>query len=330
MKTPIFLVDKKKIIEQIKKLKPLGKISYSFKTNPFIGKFIEKNTNLDFTITSLKHANEIQNKKRIWYIAQAWDKDEALKLLEIGVNKFIIDNIHDLNVLKEVVNTNITLLLRINIRENTIYTGKYYVYGFGSKETNQLLKSLKKENWIDTLGIHFHRKTENISEWDLVDELNYFIHNWDLVDLINIGGGLPVKYANIKNFNIDTIFSKIKELNSLGKPIMLEPGRFISAPPVKLITKIKSIVKNTIFVDSSVYNASPDTLIYSIKLLVENEGKGKPYLIKGNTPCSLDIFRYKVYLPDPKPGKSITFINAGAYNYRTTFMDLDEIPHVFK
>ena len=57
-------------------------------------------------------------------------------------------------------------------------------------------------------------------------------------------------------------------------------------------------------------------------MLVEGElenGGGEYYLIKGNSPTRDDIFRYKVRLQDPKIGETITFLNAGAYNYTTDF-----------
>ncbi|MBT5924699.1 decarboxylase, partial [Candidatus Woesearchaeota archaeon] len=63
-------------------------------------------------------------------------------------------------------------------------------------------------------------------------------------------------------------------------------------------------------------------------LLVENElekHQGEPYVIKGITPCSLDLFRYRVYLNEPKVGDKITFLNAGAYNFSTEFCDLEKL-----
>ena len=112
---------------------------------------------------------------------------------------------------------------------------------------------------------------------------------------------------------------------------MIEPGRYISAPAVKLHTQIIAIHSNTIIVNASVYNSDMDALIVPVKLLVEGEQEtGNHYIIKGLTPCSLDLFRYKVHLNPPKIGDTITFLNAGAYNFTTTFCDLEEIPTKIK
>jgi len=81
-------------------------------------------------------------------------------------------------------------------------------------------------------------------------------------------------------------------------------------------------------VDASVYNTALDTFGAHIRLKVEGEleqTKAPAWTIKGATPCSLDIYRYRVYLKDPKPGDNIIFKNAGAYNFATDFCGLGKI-----
>jgi len=53
--------------------------------------------------------------------------------------------------------------------------------------------------------------------------------------------------------------------------------------------------------------------------------EGQPYVIKGITPCSMDLFRYRVYLKNPKVGDQLVFLNAGAYNFSTEFCDLEKM-----
>jgi ornithine decarboxylase len=66
-----------------------------------------------------------------------------------------------------------------------------------------------------------------------------------------------------------------------------------------------------------------------MKVLEELE-EGIEYTLKGCTPDSADIFRYKVKLKDPKVGGKIYFINAGAYNFHSEFMDLNKIKYEIK
>ncbi|MBU0615504.1 MAG: decarboxylase, partial [Nanoarchaeota archaeon] len=70
-----------------------------------------------------------------------------------------------------------------------------------------------------------------------------------------------------------------------------------------------------------------DAIIVPVKLLIEGERQeGTPYAVKGCTPCSMDLFRYKVYLDDPKVGDMLVFLNAGAYNFASDFCDLEKLP----
>ena len=77
------------------------------------------------------------------------------------------------------------------------------------------------------------------------------------------------------------------------------------------------------------YSCALDTVIANVKLIVEGElEKGKQYTLKGCTPCSMDILRYKVILENPQIGDRITFLNAGAYTYSTDFCHLDKIENI--
>jgi ornithine decarboxylase len=211
------------------------------------------------------------------------------------------------------------------------------VYGMDSNKINDLIFEIKDNNKINKLGIHIHRKSQNTSEWAIKEELQDSLSKETLerINLINIGGGLPVNYKNYTAEVLDYIFSKITKLNNWLKEknieLIIEPGRFIAGPSTKLVSEIIAIHDNDIIIDSSVYQGNTDAIFQdSLKLIIEGElgerDEGREYLIKGKTPCSLDIFRYKVKLPmDLKVGDNIVFINAGAYNFSTNFCDLKRI-----
>jgi ornithine decarboxylase len=110
--------------------------------------------------------------------------------------------------------------------------------------------------------------------------------------------------------------------------MIIEPGRFIAASPVRLEAEILSIYDNNIVINCSVYNSAMDTFVAHIRLIVEGElpeGEGEAYTIKGCTPDSMDIFRYRVYLKKPKVGDKVVFLNAGAYTYTTDFCNLPKL-----
>ncbi|MCX8179370.1 MAG: decarboxylase [Candidatus Aenigmarchaeota archaeon] len=335
-----FIVSISKLLEQYEKLKSMNlEVSYSLKTFPEIAWILEEKTDSFFTVHMMESLSFVKDMKRVWFVAQAWDKKKIKDLIDKGLENFIVDNEFDLITLLQFLKENdveINLLLRMKMREHTIHTGKYFVFGMYSKQINEWIPKLRRYNNIKLLGVHFHRKTQNTSEWNLKEELSQMLKEETLqnIDAVNIGGGLPVDYKNTSAKNLDNIFKKIVELRDWLKSYdiktIIEPGRFLAGPPTKLETEILAIYDNNIIVDASVYNGALDTIILPIKLLVEGElEEGETYVIKGCTPCSLDIFRYDVKLKNPKVGDKIVFLNAGAYCFTTDFCNLPKLPVVF-
>ena len=335
-----FIVSKSKVIEAYNRFRQLGlNVSYSQKTNQVVADILEQKTDCHFSVHSFKSLEKIKTKWRVWYFAQAWNDAELDELSIQGVNCFVVDNLNDLDVLMNYLEKNpnkINLLLRMKLKENTVFTGKYFVFGMDTKTVNSKILELRQNQSILHLGIHFHRKTQNVSEWDLKEELIDALkpEAFDAIDMINIGGGIPSKYRSSSDKAIDVIYEKIKDLASWlktkGIEVIAEPGRAIAAPSVMLEADVLNVYDNNIIIDCSIYNGALDTVIANVKLIVEGElEKGTPqqnYTIKGCTPASEDILRYSVFLENaPKPGDKIRFLNAGAYTYTTDFCDLDKI-----
>lgn len=333
-----FIISKKKLLEQYNKISSLcDVVSYSSKTNQDITEILEKETNCMFSVHFVNELRHIKNKSRVIFLAQGWNHGEIQDLVSMGVNSFIVDNESDLEELISFLEKNpyeIDLLLRIKFKENTIRTERYFVFGMNSKIVNRRIKELRSNKKIKNLGVHFHRKTQNMSEWNLKYEFKNVINGdvIDLLDFVNIGGGIPSEYANTNTNVLKNIFSNIREfkfwLNEKGIRMIIEPGRSVAAAAGKLVTKIVGIYENNIIVNASVYNTNMDAMIFNVKLLVEGEldkERGDPYVIKGITPCSMDIFRYRVYLKDPKKGDEMIFLNAGAYNFSSDFCDLEKL-----
>jgi ornithine decarboxylase len=334
-----FLLSKSKLLEQYSIVKNLSdSVSYSLKTNPVVGRVLEELTDCWFSVHFIQSLDTIKDKGRVCFIGQSWTDDDLDILFKKGVRFFIVDNEKDLNTLLDYIKSKdcmINLFLRMRMKEYTIKTEKHFVFGMYSSQINELIPKLRKNSKINKLGIHFHRKTQNISEWSLKEELQDVLNENTLrqIDLLNIGGGIPVKYKNYSDDVLPYIFDKIKELkewlNGCNIELIIEPGRFLAAPCIKLETEIIGIYGNTIVVNCSVYNSAMDTFVAHIRLLVKGElEKGMPYTIKGCTPDSLDVFRYRVYLENPKIGDKIIFLNAGAYTFSTDFCNLEKLETV--
>jgi len=216
--------------------------------------------------------------------------------------------------------------LRMKFQEHRIGAGQYFVYGMSANKVNKLIEELKDNPHIEALGIHTHRKSQNVAEWEIAQELKDSLTETTLkaISFLNFGGGLPTKYRSYTSKVLPYIFKKITEAKDFLKQhnisAIIEPGRFIAAPAIELQTEIIQIYNNTIVINTTIYNCALDTMIGHHKLLLNEESEeGEFYLIKGNSPTRDDIFRYKVRLKDPKVGDKLTFLNAGAYNYTTDF-----------
>ncbi|MCK9569170.1 decarboxylase [Candidatus Pacearchaeota archaeon] len=328
-----FILSKKVLNEQVKKLEDLGlKISYSYKTNRIVGQILQ-DSNVDFSIHEKDEIEEIKNKSKIWFFLQAESEKEILEIIGKGVKNFVVDNEVDLEIILDLVEKNnfkINLSLRMKFQEHRIGTGKYFVYGMASDKVNEIISKIKENKFIEKIGIHIHRKSQNTSEWEIVEDLKDSLTKKSLerINFVNLGGGLPSFYANSNVDVFNYIFSKLKEtkkwLDEKGIETFIEPGRFLAAPCVKLIVEIIQKYDNNLIVNTTLYNCALDTLLTETKMLIENElsenETGKYFLIKGNSPTRDDIFRYKVKLnSNIKVGDKIIFLNAGAYNYTTDF-----------
>ncbi len=331
-----FILSKKKVLEQYKSLADLGlKVSYSYKTNQIVGDVLQEFANCDFSIHNFKEIEKINDKSKIWFFSQAWSREEVCNLIEIGVRSFVIDSKDDLKILLDVLEeekVKINLSLRMKFFEHRIGTGKYFVYGFSSEKVNRIIKKLENNEFVEKLGVHIHRKTQNTSEWEIVEDLRDSLSDEFLkrIDFVNLGGGLPAEYKNSNIKILDYIFEKIKEtkkwLGERGIEIYIEPGRFIAAPAVKLETEVIRVSEGNVVLNTTIYNCALDTLLTNTRMLVEGEiSEGKNYLIKGNSPTRDDIFRYSIFLNEVRVGDKIVFLNAGAYNYATDFFGYEKL-----
>jgi len=329
---PKFILSKQKLLEQTKLLTDLDlKISYSYKTNREVGNILQKTApEVEFSIHAEEEIERIKDKSKISFFTQAESTEELEKIISKGIINFVVDNEVDLErILEAAKDTKINLSLRMKFQEHRIGTGKYFVYGMPSRRINEIISEIKNNQNIKELGVHIHRKSQNTSEWEIEEEIEDSLTEESLerIDTINFGGGLPVEYRSYTNKAMPYIFQKLKNakefLDKHNIKTIIEPGRFLAAPCIKLETEIIQIQNKNLIINTTIYNCALDNILTGTKMLVENEipedKDGQHYLIKGNSPTRDDIFRYKVKLKNPKVGDKITFLNAGAYNYTTDF-----------
>jgi ornithine decarboxylase len=339
---PKFILSKSTLIKQVKKLTDLGlEISYSYKTNRIVGNTLQElSSEVEFSLHAPEEIEMIKDKSKIHFFIQAESKEDLEKIIKTGVRSFVVDNEVDLKRLIQVIEENkikINLSLRMKFQEHRVGTGKYFVYGMPSNKVNELIKEISNHEFINKLGIHLHRKSQNTSEWEIVGELEDSLdkENLERLDFVNLGGGLPSIYRSSSVDVFPYVFEKLKKAKEWlalhDIKTIIEPGRFLAAPCVTLQTEVIQKYENNLVINTTIYNCALDNVLTGTKMLVGGElteggapegvssKEGKEFLIKGNSPTRDDIFRYKVRLGDVNVGDKIIFLNAGAYNYTTDF-----------
>ena len=303
---------------------------------------LEECVQVNFSIHAFEEIEDINDKKKISFFTQAENEKELKEILEKGIRNFVVDNEVDLMRLLDVIESEkvrINLSLRMKFQEHRIGTGKYFVYGMGAMKVNKIIEEIKDNELIDKLGIHLHRKSQNTSEWEIKEEIEDSLSadSLERINMINLGGGLPSIYRSSSVDVFDYIFEKIKTfvdwLNEKNIEVVIEPGRFLAAPCVRLECEVIQKYARNLIINTTIYNCSLDNVLTGTKMLVEGElneregeeDNGEYYLIKGNSPTRDDIFRYKVKLENKEVGDKIVFLNAGAYNYTTDFFGYNKL-----
>ena len=141
---PRFIISREIVFKQLELLKTIvNEVSYSWKTNPYIGEILNKKESCFMSVHSIAELNQIKHKNKVWFFLMAINEEMLEKLFfEYKLKNFVVDNLEDLNILTKFIEKNnlkINLLLRMKLRENTLFTGKHYVFGMHAKEIKEEL-----------------------------------------------------------------------------------------------------------------------------------------------------------------------------------------------
>jgi len=318
METPYYILDKRQLEKNYQHLDSLCKkilknyqICYSVKTNslPEVIKIL-KNQGSSFEVASL---NEIKLIPKAFTIFNGPCKTK--EELNIAIkNKFLIniDNKQEIDLISKLTkNKKIDIGIRVSIKDSK----------FGipiNKLKNIILYSTSKN--LNPICIHFHQGTQVSIE---TYEKNLKILNQQLKKLnlkpkyIDIGGGIPSK-QQLKNINktIEDYLLLIKKYLS-SSTIILEPGRYLVADSMKLITKVhyikNSFNKKYAILDAGINLLPKITLArYNFKKISkDNNEKKEQYILAGPLLFSNDIIGK--FTGNLKQNDLIEISNVGAY-----------------
>jgi len=321
-----------------------GKILYAVKTNPHekIIKHIISNGIKDFDVASLseiKLIKKINSKVNLHFMHTIKSKESiSSAYFDYGVKSFSLDNKDELRKILEATNQAKDLKLFVRIAISNEHAEIDLSRKFGALPSEALgLVRLCKEH-AKKLGISFHvgsQCMEKISYSKGLREIGNIIKKTKIIpDIINIGGGFPAIYPDLKpeplNKYMEEIKKGIKNLKLEKLPeIICEPGRAIVAESGSSIVKVILRKKQNLYINDgtygSLFDAGVPNFIFPSKMITNGRIQSKKltsFSFFGPTCDSLDYMKGPFLLPNNiKEGDYIELGQLGAYGltFRTNF-----------
>lgn len=348
--TPLFIIDHEKIRENYRMFKehlPRVQAYYAVKanSNPEIVRTLYK-IGASFDVASMPefmivHENikGLPDKERQDFI---WDKiiyantikpAETLELLDKYKPLVTYDNIEELKKIKQHA-PHAGLVLRIRVPNTGSMVELSSKFGAHPGEAVDLiLEAFKIGLVVEGLSFHVGSQCTNFENYIQALQLSANIikeaksRAGKKINILDIGGGFPVKYNNkVKSFR--TLAKKLNtEFNRLFPPdmeILAEPGRFMVATACTLIAKVigKAVRdgKPCYYINDGVYHTFSgqvfDHCIYPIKAF--KEGETQISAVFGPTCDAFDTITLSAELPELEIDDLVYAENIGAYSHASS------------
>ncbi len=321
-----------------------GKVLYAVKTNPneTILKLIIKNGIEDFDVASIneiKLIKKLNPKAKLYFMHTVKAREDiADAYFNYGVRDFALDNKEELLKILESTNNakDLNLFVRIAISNEYAEIDLSRKFGALSGEALGLVRLCKQHG--KKIGISFHVGSQcmhKISFSKGIKEIGNIIKKTKIIpDTINVGGGFPSIYPDLKPEPLENYIEEIKKsLNNLKLPklpeIICEPGRALVAESGSTIVKINLRKKQKLYINDgtygSLFDAGVPNFILPAKMISNGRIQSKKltaYNFFGPTCDSLDYMKGPFLLPNNiKEGDFIELGQLGAYGltFRTKF-----------
>lgn len=278
-------------------------------------------------------------------------RDELRMALEHKIGCIVIDNFHDIALLKELLadaDETMDVLIRVTpgIEAHThdyILTGNEdSKFGFDLKnQAKQAYEEIKQIKGLRLKGLHCHIGSQ-IFETDgfimAIKRLYEVLADWYKADgfqasVLNLGGGFGIRYTDedeplpLENYVGALVDEVTLEAHKYGlslPEIWIEPGRAIVGDAAITLYEIGSKkeiphVRNYVAIDGgmtdnirpALYQAKYDAVIAN----KANHPKTYPCSIAGKCCESGDMLIYDTLLPEVEPGDILVVFSTGAYGY---------------
>ena len=343
---PIYCIRPDTIKNSVKTFKDKfpGKILYAVKTNPneFVLKQILKNGVERFDVASInevKLIRKISPKSKLYFMHPIKCREDiASAYFEYGVKDFSLDTKEELmKILDSTKNAkDLNLFVRVAVSNEHAELDLSRKFGALSSEAVGLVRLCKQH--AKKLGISFHVGSQcmhKISFSKGLKEISNIIKKTKIVpDTINVGGGFPSVYPDLKPEPLENYFNEIKvglsnlKLEKIPE-VICEPGRALVAESGSTIVRVNLRKKNKLYINDgtygSLFDAGVPNFILPARMISNGRIQSKKitaFQFFGPTCDSLDYMKGPFLLPNNiKEGDYIELGQLGAYGltFRTKF-----------
>ena len=343
---PVYCIRTEEIKKSVKFFKENfpGKILYAVKTNPHekVIKHIIANGIKDFDVASLneiKLIKKINSEVNLHFMHTVKSKESiSSAYFDYDVRSFSLDNKDELRKILEATNQakDLKLFVRIAISNEHAEIDLSRKFGAHPSEALGLVRLCKEHS--KKLGISFHVGSQcmhKISFSKGLKEVENIIRKTKIIpDTINIGGGFPAIYPDLKPEPLINYMEEIKKgirnlkLNKLPE-IICEPGRAIVAESGSTIVKVILRKKQNLYLNDgtygSLFDAGVPNFVLPTRMITDGRVQSKKltsFSFFGPTCDSLDYMKGPFLLPNNiKEGDYIELGQLGAYGltFRTNF-----------
>ena len=343
---PIYCIRPSAIKNAIKffKEKFPGKILYAVKTNPneYVLKNIINNGIDRFDVASIdevKTIKKLSHKSKLFFMHPIKSRDDISEAyFSYNVRDFSLDTKDELLKILESTNNakDLNLFVRVAVSNEHAELDLSRKFGAISGEAIGLVRLCKQH--AKKLGISFHVGSQcmhKISFSKSLKEISNIIKKTKIIpDTINVGGGFPSIYPDLRPEPLENYINEIKlGLDSLKleklPEIICEPGRALVAESGSTIVKVNLRKKNKLYINDgtygSLFDAGVPNFILPSKLITNGRVQSKKitaFQFYGPTCDSLDFMKGPFLLPNNvKEGDYIELGQLGAYGltFRTKF-----------
>ena len=345
---PVYCIRPETIKNSIKVFKESfpGKILYAVKTNPneYVLKHIIKNGVDRFDVASINEVKLIRKlspKSKLYFMHPIKSREDiASAYFDYNVKDFSLDTKEELmKILDSTKNAkDLNLFVRIAVSNEHAELDLSRKFGALTSEALGLVRLCKQH--AKKLGISFHVGSQcmhKISFSKGLKEIFSIIKKTKIIpDTINVGGGFPSIYPDLKPEPLENYFNEIKiglshlKLEKMPE-VICEPGRALVAESGSTIVRVNLRKKQKLYINDGTYgtlfDAGTPNIVFPSKLIKESSNKIiskklTAFDFYGPTCDSMDYMKGPFVLPNNiKENDYIELGQLGAYGltFRTQF-----------